>query len=178
MTLVATFALLLAAPRLMVSLFQLSQDTTVYAAGFTEKRFRSLKRGMTAQEVIQLLGSPIVTVEEAGHIDWYYAPANFKLAANGSLPLGMPNTFLMANTEGRVVKAAGSFLPVAPKTLVGLQLSDVERRFGTPRATRVSQYTKGLFYSRSHGDGSYQRREVWIDGEGNVTAVVACYYQD
>jgi hypothetical protein len=77
---------------LLASISALEGHSTVYAKGYSESKFRSLRVGMTAQEVEQIMGAPLergewmdtgdtvvgqpVTVGEGTPSDiWYYSAA-------------------------------------------------------------------------------------------------------
>lgn len=50
---------------------------TYYAPGFTEAKFASLKEGMTAAEVVEVIGPPLARIpNEDGTILWTYSDRN------------------------------------------------------------------------------------------------------
>ena len=70
---------------LIVTAAWLSRDTTVYAEGYSENKFRSVRVGMPRAEVTRLIGKPMVVQEfqasgDVPHVTlyWYSLMRNVK----------------------------------------------------------------------------------------------------
>ena len=52
-----------------------SEDSTVYASGYSDRSFRRVHVGMTSNEVVALLGSPLETgaLSDEGCVTWLYS---------------------------------------------------------------------------------------------------------
>lgn len=158
---------------------QYVQDTTQYARGFSEARFRLIRAGDSESHVISLLGPPLKTMVEPEEIHWHYAPIGYLVHENGAVSdLCLPCTIVFATSDEIVTGFSGSYFTVNPGTLVGLSLADVKKRFGSPRVQRRRPFKKELFYSESDRDGSYFRRAIYVNSTRTVTEIVADFYQD
>ncbi|WP_165068781.1 hypothetical protein [Paludisphaera rhizosphaerae] len=73
MLIVAGVAMVAASPRFLVDAFRFVSDTTVYAPGYTEAGFESVRLGMKRAEVLSRLGPPLKTRREAGSVVLSYS---------------------------------------------------------------------------------------------------------
>lgn len=182
---VAVAAGVLAVPSCLTTAWRTLQDTTHYAPGYSEWKFRSIRPGMHESEVIRLLGQPLRIHAAEPRITWYYGPPTLRVSGDGGLwdtrgnfDTGRGYTAITADQGGRVVHATGGFLRIDPDGLVGEGLSDVRRRFGQPRAVREQPSCAYLGYSGTKVSGSYYTRGIGLDASGRVNSIVAGWYQD
>ena len=122
MLVVALVAVLFSIPSCAESVLQTLRDTTVYAPGYSEKRFRSIRLGMTDADLIQIMGQPFEDKSSGGYVNWYYGPPTLKVAENGSVS-GPDYTYVRADGRGTIDAAAGSYLNADWNDLVGLDLT-------------------------------------------------------
>ena len=181
---IAAIAVLLSVPSCFVAVWQTLQDTTYYAAGYSERNFRSIRRGMHESEVIRLLGQPLRANSAVPQTSWYYGPSTLRVSDDGGMwdttgtfDAGRSYTGITADGAGRVVHVSGGFLAVKPADLVGQTLGDVRKRFGKPHSVRVQRSSKYLTYSGTKVSGSYNWG-IGLDADGRVNRIVAGWYQD
>lgn len=63
---VAFVAVILAIPGYLERLWRVLDDTTVYAPGFSESQFQSLRPGLSRDAVIRIMGRPLEEKSNAG----------------------------------------------------------------------------------------------------------------
>src|SRR6516225_2484311 len=86
MLVVAMAAVTLSIPRCTQSVLDQLSDTTVYAPGYSEDKFRRILPGMTEDDVLRLMGSPLEDESQSGSIVWYYGPPDLKIPPNSMAP--------------------------------------------------------------------------------------------
>lgn len=176
---VALIAVLLAVPGCFLRLFQLLADTTVYAPGFRQDRFDSIRVGMDEAEVRRLLGAPLSREEDPESTIWTYAPEGYAILPSGAVnDPRLPRTVFAANSELIINYAAGHYVDNDPRSFLGRPLSELRERFGPPRVREHRSKSTRLSYSASDSDGSYHQREIILNGQGRVESKIAAWYQD
>ncbi len=176
-TIVAMAVALFSMPSCARSVWEWLNDTTVYTTGYSEQRFQSIRPGMSEEEVIKLMGKPLEDKSDPGYVNWYYGPSTLNIAENGAVT-GGEFTYVRASANGKIDATAGGYLKATWDELVGLDLTEMRRRFGEPVATRPHRKWRYLAYSGTKVDGSYHIRRVWLDMAGQVTQIEAHWYQD
>ncbi|AMV38254.1 hypothetical protein [Planctomyces sp. SH-PL62] len=73
MLLVAAVAVVAASPRFLSAAYKFLSDSTVYAPGYTETGFESIRLGMRRAEVLSRLGPPLKTRPKAGSVVLSYS---------------------------------------------------------------------------------------------------------
>ena len=152
---VASLALALTACRNTIAMLRMDglmsalliPDTTIYPDGYTFENYLKVKRGMTQDDVIALLGQPIGMV-------WTYDGRAALLAGLDRLTFG---------PDGRVNRE-----PLESTHVKGLHAADVLRTMGTP--ARIM-----LWYSSGVKRDMYRIRRVDIE-RGRVTDVAGGVY--
>ena len=181
-------ALLIAVPKLLRLAFEAIQDTTRYAPGYSEARFRSIRTGMPEAEVRRLLGDPLAVRAATEYVEWVYGPGNLEVAEDGGLSWDVPSgtpvntgtgyTAVMADRNGVVTSLSGDFLKSSGDPSACKTLNEIEARFGRPKKEIVQPSSRFLIYSGTEVSGSYYIRNVGLDASGRVNKVVAGFYQD
>jgi hypothetical protein len=125
------------------------QDDTQYASGYADKAFRTVRDGMTEEELITLLGAPL-------GISWVF---------ERTAPERVVVSF---GADGKVehVYPLDNSLRIA----IGTEANLLQARMGAPSR-------KIFAYSRSPHDSSYRVRVVHVAG-GRVTGKFHEYYVD
>jgi hypothetical protein len=160
-------------------------DTTVYAPGYDEAKFRSIEPGMTEAQVHKLVGKPLRETRSKPQVDWYFGPPTLRVTDDGGMfdTSGFFNaawgyTIARADPEGKILEVLGGYFPDVPKELVGQDLEAMRKRFGEPIAIRTIKATRYLVYSGSRNSGSFRTRALGVDKEGKITDMIAGYYFD
>ena len=160
-------------------------DTTVFAPGFDESKFRSIEPGMAEAQVVKLIGKPLREARSRPQVDWYYGPPTLRVTDDGGMfdtsgffGPAWGYTLARATPDGKIFEILGGYFPDVPKELIGLDLSEMKKRFGEPNAVRTVRSTRYLVYSGSKSSGSFRTRAVGLDKAGKVTDVIAGYYFD
>src|SRR6476620_11233305 len=76
MILVAVMGALFSIPTCLVWM----EDSTYYAKGYSEGRFRSIRPGMQESEVIRILGEPLNVENPREFIEWIYGPSDLRVS--------------------------------------------------------------------------------------------------
>ena len=79
--LIVGVALAFSVPSCLIAL----EDSTQYAAGFRESKFRTIRLGMSEADVIRTLGQPLETKPATQYIEWIYGPPGLRIADDGGL---------------------------------------------------------------------------------------------
>jgi SmpA / OmlA family len=149
------------------------RDSTVYAPGYSEARFRSIRVGMTREEVTRVLGEPLSIDPAPGYVVWVYAPINYRNPrppGNGpSIP--PPRTAVQADLEGKIVSVYGVYLDVEKDEFIGHQLADVRGRFGDPLEVYSAPDRDVYWYSKLDGVKGHFVRGIQISTKGSVCEV-------
>ena len=160
-------------------------DTTVFAPGFDEAKFRSIEPGMAEAQVVKRVGKPIRETRSRPQVDWYYGPPTLRVTEDGGMfdtsgffGTAWGYTIARANLEGKIFEVLGGYFPDVPKEMVGGDLEEMKKKFGEPVAIRIVKSTRYLVYSASKSSGSFRTRAVGLDPAGKVTDVIAGYYFD
>jgi hypothetical protein len=158
-------------------------DTTVFAPGFDEAKFRSIEPGMTEAEVVKRIGKPLREARSRPQIDWYYGPPTLRVTEDGGMfdtsgffETAWGYTIARATPDGKIFEILGGYFPDVPKEMVGSDLEDMRKKFGEPIAIRMVRSTRYLVYSGSRSSGSFRTRALGLDKAGKVTDVIAGYY--
>jgi outer membrane protein assembly factor BamE (lipoprotein component of BamABCDE complex) len=172
MLILALLAIVFSIPSCLSVMWRTIQDTTHYAAGYSESKFNSLVPGMGEEEVIQLLGDPLRVEVVKGSTTWYYGPKSLRVAEDGGLYLNSSGplqfTLVTADDLGMVKSATGDYLKLDGRTLVGRSLVEVKEHFGEPLTVRTRPSGRYLRYTDTQVSGSYYTR----------TVIIAGWYQD
>jgi hypothetical protein len=162
-----------------------AQDTTVYAPGYSEEKFRSIKLGATEAEVTRLIGEPFRVTRARPQIDWYYGPPTLIVGDDGGLSdssgtfdTGTGYTVVTARLDGRIMNVHGGYFPSIEKDMIGKSLAVMKKRHGEPLEIRTNPASRFLIYSRTEVSGSYYTRAVGLDDAGKVVSFIAGYYFD
>lgn len=179
---IAGIAILLSVPSCFQAAWEWLEDSTDYAPGYTEARFKSIRDGMLEAEVRRVLGAPLRVVKATEYTEWIYGPSNLGVSEDGGLYVSSSNpanyTIVMADGTGTITSITGSYLQYHGQALVGRPLAEMEARFGKPLRVIRQPAQKILVYSGSKVDGSYYIRNVGFDATGRVNSIVARFYQD
>ncbi len=158
-------------------------DTTAYAPGYDEAKFRSIELGATEAQVHKLIGKPLRETKAKPQIDWYYGPPTLRITSDGGMfdTSGFFNaawgyTIARANPDGKIVDILGGYFPEVPKEMVGSNLVEMKKQYGEPIAIRTLQATRYLVYTGSKSSGSFRTRALGIDQDGKVVEIIAGYY--
>jgi outer membrane protein assembly factor BamE (lipoprotein component of BamABCDE complex) len=149
------------------------RDGTVYAPGYSEAGFRSIRVGMTREDVTRVLGEPLSVEPAPGYILWVYAPINHRNprpTRNGpSIP--PPRTAVHADPEGKIISVDGVYLDVDKNEFVGHQIDVVRQRFGDPLEVISAPDRDVYWYSKMDGVKGHFVRIVEISTKGFVSDV-------
>jgi hypothetical protein len=160
-----------------------TRDPTVYAPGFTEARFRTIRVGMPKKEVIRILGDPVSIEPASGYIYWTYLTNGC-----GDKPL-LPerpsvvqsDVTFHADLNGKIEAVYGDYvcLDLKKDGMVGHSLEEVRERFGEPKETLTVPNRDYYLYSKMQNfKGQYIRAIVIYDSGlvGSVDAGRIGYY--
>jgi hypothetical protein len=149
------------------------RDRTVYAPGYSEAGFRSIRVGMAREEVTRILGEPLSIERAPGYILWVYAPTNYRNPRpprNGpSIP--SPRTAVHADPAGKIVSVDGVYLDVDKNEFFGHQLDEVRQRFGDPFEVFSAPDRDVYWYSKMDGVKGHFIRIIEISTKGSVSVV-------
>ena len=160
-------------------------DTTVFAPGFDEAKFRSIEPGMAEAEVVKRIGKPLRETRSRPQVDWYYGPPTLRVTDDGGMfdtsgffGTAWGYTIARATPDGKIFEVLGGYFPDVPEKMVGSDLQGMKKKFGEPIAIRTIKSTRYLVFSGSKSSGSFRTRAVGVDKAGKVTDVIAGYYFD
>ncbi len=160
-------------------------DTTIYASGYNEARFRAIALGATEAEVHKLIGKPLRESRSKPRIDWYYGPPTLRITDDGGLfdssgffSTAWGYTTVQATLDGKITEILGGYFPEVPRELIGSDLSEMKQHYGEPLAVRKHLATHYLVYAASKSSGSFRTRALGIDPDGKVVEIIAGYYFD
>jgi hypothetical protein len=157
------------------------RDGTVYAPGYSEARFRSIRVGMTREEVTRVLGEPLSIEPASGYVLWVYAPDDYRnLRQHEDGPTTTPpQTAFQTDPAGKIVSVYGGYLDVDKDEFVGHQLDDVRKRFGEPLEIYSTPDRELYWYSRMDGVKGHFVRNIELSTKGgviNITQGCIGYY--
>lgn len=158
-------------------------ERTTFAAGYSDNRFQLVTPGMTPQEVVSLLGDPLMQTTQQWSEVWSYWPASDRPTRpgedNGTITYSLfgSSTHLGFNELGVVATVSGDFLD---GNLVGLTKAKVQSEFGKPSQVEENPFKLIYHYTAAHksGSGTYNRREIHFDASYKVSSTVAKMYYD
>jgi outer membrane protein assembly factor BamE (lipoprotein component of BamABCDE complex) len=145
-------------------IFGIYRNTTIYAGGYSEKSFLSLRRGVSERDVYNLLGEPLTRDDRPSPETWSYGVIHrqnyFRLAGYA--------TILQFDDRGRVASIHGKGSSNVGK---GKAKDEVLRLLGAPQFI-VPARASALYYSLPGRSGFYETRIVEIDSSGRVSRLV------
>jgi hypothetical protein len=147
------------------------RDRTVYAPGYSEAGFRSIRIGMTREEVTRVLGEPLSIEPAPGYVDWVYAPDGYRnprQRANGPSVIP-PQTSFRADPAGKIASVDGVYLDVEKDEFLGRQLAEVRQRFGDPFEVCSAPDRDVYWYSKMDGVKGHFVRMIEISTKGSVS---------
>jgi len=150
-------------------------DTTVYAPGYSEAKFRAIRTGMSEAEVIRTLGQPLSVDPAVGYIVWTYGPGddrNPQTPATAPWDISATTTFT-GDVKGKVTAIDGAYLDTKESRLIGRRLADVRERYGKPLEVWAAPDRKMFWYSKLSGTKGQYVRSVDIDNLGQVRLITA-----
>jgi hypothetical protein len=158
-------------------------DTTAYAPGYDEKKFRSIAPGETEVEVHKKIGKPLKETKAKPRIDWYYGPPTLRITDDGGMfdtsgffSAAWGYTIAQASPEGKILDILGGYFPEVPPEMIGRDLSAMKKHYGEPIAIQTLEATRYLVYSGSKSNGSFRTRALGVDKDGKVVEIIAGYY--
>jgi hypothetical protein len=160
-------------------------DTTSYAPGYDEAKFRSIEVGMSEVEVHKRIGKPLRETKARPQVDWYYGPPTLRITVDGGMfdtsgffSTAWGYTIARASPDGKITEILGGYFPDIPDEMVGKDITEMKKKFGEPNAVRTLQATRYLVYSGSKTSGSFRTRALGMDKDGKVVEIIAGYYFD
>jgi outer membrane protein assembly factor BamE (lipoprotein component of BamABCDE complex) len=151
------------------------RDTTVYAPGYSEAKYRLVKAGMSREAVIGLLGPPLSVDSAPGYILWMYAASDFRnprRPANG--PASPPaQTFFHADVAGKIDSVHGSYLNIKNDGFFNHHLEEVKAKFGDPIEVYSAPDRELYWYSKMDGVKGHFVRFIEISRQGTVSDISA-----
>jgi hypothetical protein len=153
----------------------LVKDDTIYAPGYSEARFRSIRVGMPRDEVIRALGQPVSVQPAPGYVYWTYALEGYRHPrppANGPT-YPPPETTFQADPAGKIVSVTGGYLDVKEGDFLGRQLEEVRKRFGDPLEVQSAADRDLYWYSKMDGVKGHFVRIIHISTKGTVCDISA-----
>ncbi len=150
----------------------LADDSTVYAPGYSYRRFRAIRPGMPRAEVIRSLGPPLSIDPAPGRTRWAYGSPGPTGRPDDPIAI-LPALTVDADLAGKIVEAWGEHEGVQPGEFLGRPLDDLEARLGPP-AERSRRPDRALYwYSKMRGRKGEYVRIVEVDAAGKVWATQA-----
>jgi len=158
----------------------LFEEETNYAVGYSEKGFRSLRSGMTAEQVLSVLGAPLWKDTQNRCDAWVYEPASVKGAGpkgEGSRRYNLfgPFTQLDFDADGKVHQVSGEYLK---ERLQGLEKEEIIRKHGEPTKKYEWPFAVRWHYSSPGKSGTYHVRCVYLDEQNRVISTEAYLFID
>src|SRR5882672_6338238 len=157
---------------LLICLAGCSSDSgTTYAPMFTEKGFQAIAPGMTSNQVINLLGSPLRVDRQSVSERWAYydsnqvAPATKTTILMSSGEIISPNRGVSFDSYGTVVSQFG-----LDDAVLGKDRNFVLRTAGAPSTAESNIANIVLNYTLG---GSHHVRAVLLDQKGHVMSKAA-----
>ena len=128
-------------------------EDTVYAPGYTDKGFRQIKRGMTEQEVLKILGAPLGEV-------WIYETTK-------NVWISFENNRVYKRGPYNITRNSHDISETIRK---GMRKEEVIKVLGIPERT-------SWMYSESPGDRSYRIRTIILKDD-KVAKKIHQFYVD
>jgi hypothetical protein len=185
---------------LPAAFFLLCFDTQ-YAPGYSERAFKSIKIGETAERVLSRIGQPFSTNDTEPYVEWIYSGNRQPHFSDEGIGSGTNTivTFkhgLVDNINGQSEESSTSGLTSTVTISIGpgsgylkLTADDVTRlkgatedqirkRFGPPTGLYEFKASHTWRYSRPSSKSNYYLRVVGFDDEGKVVHVWHSIYWD
>ena len=158
-------------------------EQTKFSSGYSERKFQQMKQGMTVQEVVSLLGTPLTQTTQQWSEVWSYTPPesqpNTPRTKDGTSTYKLFGkvTHLRFTEAGVVAAVSGDYLE---GNFVGLTKQQVQAKLGEPSQRELKRFEVIYHYTAAgkSGSGTYKRREVHFDATNKVSSVVAATYYD
>jgi hypothetical protein len=149
-----------------------NRDRTVYAPGFSEAKFRTIRLGMAKKDVLRILGNPMSIDSATGYIDWTY-PKN-RLCPDEPSSVE-PNVTFRANVKGKIEAVYGDCSSADPKRheLVGHFLQELRKRLGEPERTLTVPDREYYWYSEMKNIKDRYIRGIVINDMGITGSIEA-----
>ena len=152
---------------------------TTYAPGYSYSKFRSIKRGMTFDEVIAALGKPYRTSTQYWSETWRYFPQtnNANKQTRLEYQLFLPDTYtcFWFSPSGTVVRVEGNYLS---GEFLGQTKTDVLGKFNRPSESNRTEYVVVFHYSGSATSSDYLYRNIHFGSSDKVTGKGRGFYFD
>jgi len=158
-------------------------EQTTFSNGYSGRKFKQIKQGMTVEEVVSLMGTPLTQTTQQWLEVWSYWPpesqSNGSRTKDGSFTYSLfgKATNLRFTESGSVAAASGDYLE---GDFVGLTKQQVLGRIGEPSRRELRQFEVIYHYTApgKSSSGTYKRREVHFDATNRVSSVVAAMHYD
>jgi hypothetical protein len=149
------------------------RDRTVYAPGYSEAGFRSIRIGTTKEEVTRVLGQPLSIEPAKGYILWVYAPDDYRNPRqHGNGPITIPaQTTFQADPAEKIVSIDGVYLDVDKGDFLGHQLAEARLQFGDPFEVFSAPDRDVHWYSKMDGVKGHFVRAIQISTKGSICEV-------
>jgi hypothetical protein len=143
-----------------------AKDSTTFAPGFKEEAFRRVTVGMSKQEVLALLGPPLVTVPSVTGQIWRFGPSGEQAGVEGGAPISSTGVFFDAQGSVlRVYDVAG--------VSIGMSSSEVKAITGEPVAVTELKSATFLHYSKPGESGMFRQRTIGLDADDVVVDIIS-----
>lgn len=140
-------------------------EDTVYAVGYTDQGFRQVKRKMSEDDVVKLIGRPLREVwiyEATEEMERIFEDDNGTIVTDGKIRIFFENSTVQVITKG--------ISQISGKIEKGMKQEDILTILGVPEK-------KSWVYSKSPGDRSYKIRTIILK-DGNVLKKIHEFYVD
>jgi hypothetical protein len=155
-------------------------ESTTFAPGFSDAKFLKVSPGDSQYRILQLLGPALnVTTQQWSEI-WIYTSNNIPNPASSGISSdrsGGYKTYISFNRAGIAESWWGDLIT---NRMAGLSKSEILAQFSNPSTTNLRDFAVVLHYSApsKRGSGTYKRREVNLDTNGQVSSTVRAIYYD
>jgi hypothetical protein len=131
----------------------LRSDSTIYAPGYSWRKFSSIRNGMTPEEVTRILGQPLSIEPFGGEIHWDYFGLRDarEPVASASGPISSPASVhanFMADLSGKIIRVHHAGASPETEEMVGKSLDDVRKRYGAPPTAYTIPRQTMYWYSK------------------------------
>ena len=158
-------------------------EKTRFSSGYSERKFQKIKQGAAVQEVVLLLGTPLMQTTQQWSEVWSYtppeSPPNIPSTKDGTSTYALFGriTHLRFNEVGVVTTMSGDYLD---EDFVGQTKQQVQARVGAPNQRELKPFEVIYYFSAAEksGNGTFKRREVHFDASNKVSSVVAATHYD
>jgi hypothetical protein len=131
----------------------LRRDSTIYAPGYSWRKFSSIRNGMTPEDVTHILGQPLSIEPFSGENHWSYHGLRDipEPVASPSGPISSPVSVqanFVADLSGKILRV--HHFGASPKTeeMVGKSLDDVRKQYGAPMTAYTIPRQTMYWYSK------------------------------